>query len=201
MTRLSGGQVGGSSDSVSPSGQHVVPGRSGRAGRFARLALGLDDLRVAISCLRLASQPDLSPSSQVQRALLSAMVVAYGRLFFRSEDEASGLPSHYEPAGQLLVAHLHLLGMRNLSRQHGESSSRRVQVGPARGRSADSHVSRDGRVCWSVRPDPLGPLDLQQVDALFQSMATRIEADAAQLCADFFAGRPAPPRDVVLEDA
>lgn len=201
MTRLSDGQVGGSRDSVSPNGQHVVPDRSGRAGRFAQLALGLDDLLVAISCLRLASHSDASQPSQVRSALLSAMLVAYGRLFPHAQEEARGLPAGYEPEGPLLATHLQLRGMRNLSRQHGESSSRRVQVGPARGRSADSHVSRDGRVCWSVRPDPLGPLDLQQVDALFQSMATRIEADAAQLCADLFAGRPAPPRDVVLEDA
>ena len=190
-----------SAHSASAGGQQDLPGRRGRVARFVQLALALDDLLAADSCLKLVSQPDATLTLQARRALVDAMVVAYGRLFPHVEDTARGLPDLYEPAGQLLVAHLHLLGMRNLSRQHGESSSRRVQVGPARGRSADSHVSRDGRVCWSIRPDPLGPLDLQQVDALFQSMAIRIEADAAQLCADLFAGRPAPPRDVVLEDA
>jgi hypothetical protein len=188
-------------DDVSLGDEHAAVHQGSRKARFIRLALALDDLLAASACLRLVSQSDASPNPQTRRALVDAMVVAYGRLFSHVEDTARGLPDLYEPAGQLLVAHLQLLGMRNLSRQHGESSSRRVQVGPARGRSADSHVSRDGRVCWSVRPDPLGPLDLQQVDALFQSMATRIEADAAQLCADLFAGRPAPPRDVVLEDA
>jgi hypothetical protein len=201
VTRLSDGQVEGSRDSVSPSGQHVVPGRSGRAGRFARLALGLDDLRVAISCLRLASQPDLSPSSQVQRALLSAMVVAYGRLFFRSEDEASGLPSHYEPEGRLRTVHLHLLGIHNLQRQHVASSARRVQVGPARGRSEDSHVAPGGRIAWMVLSDPLGPLDLQQVDTLFRHLHARFLADAGQLCDDLFVGRGVPLRDVVVGDA
>lgn len=190
-----------SAHSASAGGQQDLPGRRGRVARFVQLALALDDLLAADSCLKLVSQPDATLTLQARRALVDAMVVAYGRLFPHVEDTARGLPDLYEPAGQLLVAHLHLLGMCNLSRQHGESSSRRVQVCPARGRSADSHVSRDGRVCWSIRPDPLGPLDLQQVDALFQSMATRIEADAAQLCADLFAGRPAPPRDFVPEDA
>jgi hypothetical protein len=160
VTRLSDGQVGGSRDSVSPNGQHVVPDRSGRAGRFAQLALGLDDLLVAISCLRLVTQPDATLTPQVRRALVDAMVVAYGRLFPHAGDEARGLPGSYEPEGQLRVPHLHLLGMRNLSRQHGESSSCRVQVGPARGRSADSHVSRgwSGLLVGSSRSTrPAGP--------------------------------------------
>lgn len=201
MTRESDRHVGGPRDSVSPGSPQEVSGRRGRVALFSELALGLDDLRVAISCLRLASQPDPSPSSQVQRALLSAMVVAYGRLFFRSEDEASGLPSHYEPEGRLRTVHLHLLGIRNLQRQRVASSARRVQVGPARGRSAESHVAPGGRIAWMVLSDPLGPLDLQQVDTLFQHLHARLLADAGQLCDELFVGRAAPLRDVVVGDA
>lgn len=168
--------------------------------RFVRLALGLDDLLAAISCLRLASQCDASRSPQVLRALLGAIVVAYGRMF-RSEGATFGLPHAYAPDGQLLVTHLQLLGMRNLMHQHGESSARRVLVGPATGKSTNSHVAPGGRIVWSVRPDPLGPLDLQQVDALFQHLHARLMADAGQLLAELFAGRAVPPRDVVLEDA
>lgn len=201
MTRESDRHFGGPRDSVSPGGPQEVSGRRGRVARFAQLALGLDDLCVAISCLRLASQPGAMPQPQVQRALLSAMVVAYGRLFFRSEDEASGLPSHYEPKGQLRTVHLHLLGIRNLQRQHGESSARRVQVGPARGRLADSHVAPGGRIAWTVLLDPLGPPDLQQVDTLFQHLQERLQADTGQLCDELFVGRAAPLRDVVVGDA
>jgi hypothetical protein len=188
-------------DTGSRDGQQVVPSRRGRVARFAQLALALDDLLAAGSCLRLVSQSDASLPTQVRHALFSAMIVAYGRLFPHAGDEARGLPGSYEPEGQLRVPHLHLLGIRNLLRQHGESSARRVQVGPARGRSVDSHVAPGGRIIWLVRPDPLGPLDLQQVGALFQGLRTRVEAEAGQLLTDLFAGRPVPPGDVVLEDA
>jgi len=154
VTRLSDGQVGGLRDSVSPNSRHVVPDRSRRAGRFAQLALGLDDLLVAITCLR--------------HALLSAMIVAYGRLFPHAGDEARGLPGSYEPEGQLRVPHLHLLGMRNLMRQHCESTLRRVLVGPARGLSAESLFAPGDKIIRSGLSDPLGPLDLQQVDGSFQ---------------------------------
>ncbi|MBX3463216.1 MAG: hypothetical protein KF830_08595 [Planctomycetes bacterium] len=129
------------------------------------------------------------------------MVVAYGRLFPHAEDEARGLPLHYEPEGPLLTTHLHLLGIRNLQRQHVASSARRVQVGPARGRSIDSHVAPGGRIAWMVLSDPLGPLDLQQVDTLFQHLHARLLADAGQLCDELFVGRAAPLRDVVVGDA
>ncbi len=187
--------------SVSLGTAHAASDQGSRTARFIRLALALDDLLAANTCLKLASHPDANLTPQVRRALVDAMVVAYGRLFPHVEDTARGLPDLYEPAGQLLVAHLHLLGMRNLSRQHGESSSRRVQVGPARGGSADSFVAPGGKIIWSVRPDPLGPLDLQQLDALFQHLHARLLADAGQLLTDLFAGRAAPPQDIVVGDA
>lgn len=190
-----------SAHSESAGGQQDLPGRRGRVARFVQLALALDDLLAADSCLKLVSQPDATLTLQARRALVDAMVVAYGRLFPHVEDTARGLPDLYEPAGQLLVAHLHLLGMRNLSRQHGESSSRRVQVGPARGRSTDSHVAPGGRIAWAVLSDPLGPLDLQQVDTLFQHLHAHLLADAGQLCDELFVGRAAPLRDVVVGDA
>lgn len=190
-----------SAHNESAGGQQDLPGRRGRVARFVQLALALDDLLAADSCLKLVSQPGATLTLLARRALVDAMVVAYGRLFPHVEDTARGLPDLYEPAGQLLVAHLHLLGMRNLSRQHGESSSRRVQVGPARGRSADSHVAPGGRIAWMVLSDPLGPLDLQQVDTLFQHLHARLLADAGQLCAELFVGRAAPLRDVVVGDA
>lgn len=189
-----------SAHSESAGGQQDLPGRRGRVARFVQLALALDDLIVATACLKLVSQPDATLTLQARRALVDAMVVAYGRLFPHVEDAARGLPDLYEPAGQLLVAHLHLLGMRNLMRQHSESSERRVMVGPARGRRADSLGAPGGKIIWSVRPDPLGPLDLPQVDALFQHLHARLLADAGQLLADLFAGRAAPPQDIVVGD-
>lgn len=201
MSHKSDGQVAGSRDSVSPSSVQEVPGRRGRLSRFVRLALALEDLHVATACLKLAGQSGEDRPAQVEHALLGAMVVAYGRLFPRARDEATGLPDLYEPIGQLRVPHLHLLGMRNLMRHHRESSSRRVHVGPARGGSIESHVAPGGRIAWMVLPDPIGPLDLQQVGALFLDLRTRVEAEAGQLLTDLFAGRPVPPRDVILEDA
>jgi hypothetical protein len=187
--------------SESASGQQDLSGRRGRVARFVQLALALDDLSAASACLKLVRQPDATLTLQVRRALVDAMVVAYGRLFPHVEDTARGLPDIYEPAGQLLVAHLHLLGMRNLMRQHRESSERRVMVGPARGKRADSLVAPSGKIIWSVRPDPLGLLDPRQVDALFQHLHARLLADAGQLLADLFAGRAAPPQDMVVGDA
>lgn len=124
MNRPGRGPNWAPADDVSLGDEHAAVHQGSRKARFIRLALALDDLLAASACLRLVSQSDASPNPQTRRALVDAMVVAYGRLFPHVEDTARGLPDLYEPAGQLLVAHLHLLGMRNLSRQHGESSSR-----------------------------------------------------------------------------
>jgi hypothetical protein len=165
------------------------------------LALALDDLLAATACLKLVDQPDARWTPQVRRALVDSIVMAYGRLFPHVGDGAHGLSSSYEPVGELRATHLHLIGIRNLSRRHRESSLRRVMVGPATGRSAELHVARGGRIGWSVRPDPLGSLDLQQVDALFQHLRARLHADASEQLADLFAGRPDPRQDCVVEDA
>jgi hypothetical protein len=188
-------------DDVSLGDEHAAVHQGSRKARFIRLALALDDLLAASACLKLTSQPDATLTLQARRALVDAMVVAYGRLFFRSDDETCGLPGRYAPEGRLLATHLQLLGLRNLSRRHGESSSRRVLVGPAHGRSTESHAAPGGCIVWSVRSDPLGPLGLQQVDALFQHLRARVLADAGQLCADLFVGRAAPVRETAMEDA
>ncbi len=115
-------------DTGSRDGQQVVPSRRGRVARFAQLALALDDLLAAGSCLRLVSQSDASLPTQVRHALFSAMIVAYGRLFPHAGDEARGLPGSYEPEGQLRVPHLHLLGIRrsaHCSRAFARGSKRR----------------------------------------------------------------------------
>lgn len=65
-------------DSASPNAQQgVLDLRS--LGCFAQLALALDDLVAAISCLNFASQPNASPTPQTRRAAIHAMIVASPR--------------------------------------------------------------------------------------------------------------------------
>lgn len=193
MNRPGRGPNWAPADDVLLGDEHAAVHQGSRKARFIRLGLALDNLPAASECLRLISQPGAILTPQARRALVDAMVVAYGRLFFRSDHETCGLPGLYEPEGPLLAT--------NLSRQQGESSARRVQIGPARSRRDDSLVTPGGKIIWSVRPEPLGPLDLQQVDALFQHLRTRVLADAGQLLTELFAGRVAPVRETALEDA
>lgn len=184
-----------------PAGQLTAVDRGSRASRFIRLAIALHDLLAAAECLKQVSQPGTSLSLAGRQALRDAMVTAYGRLFPRCDLEPCGLPSQYEPAGALRTTHLHLLGMRNLMHQHGESSRRRVLVGPASTKSTGSHVAPGGWIVWSVRQDPLGHLDLQEVDSLFQHLRDRLHEDAGQILAELFAGRAIPLSEVAMEDA